>query len=193
MAYNQVCSQVQLLATLVLNQIMPRYSRRGLALRPVHRIKHVIDNSATIAANVQTAFPLIDAKDAPVLANTSEVETGAKVNGIYLKVLVASNEAQVTGAIPNVYLAVWKNPGGNLSVSNITNIGGNDNKRFVIHQEMSMIQNVVSGNPTVLFNGVIKIPKGYIRFGPNDKLELLVRSPAIDISVCLQAHYKEFR
>ncbi len=164
-----------------------------MAMRPINRIKHVVDTSATLAAAAQIDNVIVSAVDAPVLANTNQVVTGAKVNGIYLKVEVASNEDQVTGAIPNVYMIIWKNPGANLTAPAANGVGGSDNKRFVIHQEMIMIQNVVSSNPRVLFNGVIAIPKGYARFGPNDKLQLSILSPAIDISFCFQVHYKEFR
>ncbi len=164
-----------------------------MALRPVHRIKHVVDVSATLAAAAQLNQVIIVAKDAPVLANVTEVETASKVYGLYLKVIVASNEATVGGAIPNCYLFVAKNPGANLTFPAVNAVGSNDNKRFVIHQEMVMIENQISGNPTTIFNGVIKIPKGYARFGPNDNLFVAILCPAINISVCMQAHYKEFR
>ncbi len=166
---------------------------RAMALRPIHRIKHVYDSAATVAAAAVQAFDVIVTKDAPVLANIGEVETGSKVNGIYIKMVCASNQVTEAGAIPNVYFIVFKNPGGNIANPAPNSVGSNDNKRFVIHQEMTMIQNQVSGNPTVIFNGVIVIPKGYRRFAPNDVLRVLVTSPSIDISVCIQCHYKEFR
>ncbi len=163
------------------------------AIRPVHRIKHVVDGSATLNAGTSLQNTLIQSVDAPVLANTAEVETGSKVNGIYLKVECASNEAFDSGAIPNVYILVAKNPGNNITMPAPNAVGSNDNKRFVIHQEMIMINNTIGGNPRVIFNGVIVIPKGYRRFGPSDTLELFILSPAINIAFCLQCHYKEFR
>jgi len=164
------------------------------ALRPIHRIKHVVDLSATVGSATALTQVIAVAKDAPVLANTTEVETGAKINGIYLKVEVASNENQDVGAIPNVYLAVYKNPGGNIGAINPSTVGANDNKRFVFHQEMIMIQNTGKGGiPRILFNGVVVIPKGYRRMAPNDELVVVVRSQALDIATCMQVHYKEFR
>ncbi len=52
-----------------------------------------------------------------------------------------------------------------------------------------------NGLPRVVFNGVIKIPKGYIRNGPNDKLQVVLRvgTAAINFNFCLQCHYKEFQ
>jgi len=167
--------------------------RRSMALRPVNRIKHVVDASATLASGNQIPQPIIIASDTPALADVANVFTGAKVYGVYLKVVVASNEAMVNQAIPHVYMFVIKNPGGNLALPVADAVGSSDNKRYVIHQEMTMLQNVESGNPSVLFNGVIKIPRGYSRFGPNDTLEVAVFCPSLDITFCLQAHYKEFR
>ncbi len=175
-------------------QIMARFRRnRGMALRPVQRIKHVVDSQATLALNTVLPTVVIVASDAPTLSLTKSVQTGSKIYGIYLRVEVASNDAQVSGAVPNVYMIVAKNPGGNLTLPNPNSVGSSDNKRFVIHQEMVMIQNVVSSNPRTLFNGVIAIPRGYSRFGPNDELTVSILSPAIDISLCMQVHFKEFR
>ncbi len=170
---------------------MARYRQ---ALRPINRIKHVVDFSGALAGGTQINNILVNATDTPVLADTNGVETGSKVNGIYLRVEVASNEAADVGAVPQVYLAIVKNPGGNITVPSISGIGVSDNKRFVIHQEMLMIENTGrGGNPRTLFNGVIAIPKGYRRFAPNDTLELSLLSPALDIIFCFQCHYKEFR
>ncbi len=129
-----------------------------------------------------------------MLANILEVETGSKVNGIYLHLEVASNDPVDAGVIPQVYMAIYKNPGGNLTVITPQNVGSNDNKRFVIHQEMVMIQNAGQGSiPRVLFNGVIAIPRGYRRMGPNDTLMMAIFSASLDIAFCYQSHFKEFR
>ncbi len=167
---------------------------RSSALRPVNRIKHVVDNSAALAGGTQLDSVLAGATDTPTLAVTSSVETGSKINGIYLRVEVASDEAADVGAVPQVYLAVIKNPGGNITEPNINGVGASDNKRFVIHQEMLMLENTGrGGNARTLFNGVIAIPKGYRRFAPNDQLILSILAPALNIVFCVQCHYKEFR
>ncbi len=170
------------------------YRNRGMAIRPVHRIKHVVDSSAALAANTTSFFTLALAVDAPVLANSVDVETGAKINGFYIRFETASNEAIDLGAIPNMYIYIWKNPGGNLTRLTPNQVGTNDNKRFVIHQEMSMIENKGQGsNARTMFNGVVVVPKGMRRMGPNDKWEVVMLSPALNVVNCLQCHYKEFR
>ncbi len=164
------------------------------SIRPIQRIKHVVDISQATAAGVNLVLPLIIAIDAPVIANVQEVVTGSTVNAIYLRVEVASNEAISLGAVPNFYVNVQKNPGNNLSNPVANAVGVSDNKRFVIHQEMTMIENKGQGsNSRTAFNGVIVIPKGYRRFGPNDRLDIALLSPALDVVTCLQCHFKEFR
>ncbi len=163
-------------------------------MRPVNRIKHVVDSSATVAGASTNAFQLSLATDTPTLGATTSVETGSKINAFYIRLEAASNEAIDLGAIPNFYMYIWKNAGGNLTRPAVNAVGGNDNKRFVIHQEMTMIENKGQGsNPRTIFNGVIVIPKGMRRNGPNDIWEVVTLCPALNNAVCIQAHYKEFR
>ncbi len=150
----------------------------------------MVDSQAGLTLNNLFTLDLIATVDAPVLANNEEVETGSKVNGIYLRVEI---HAITAGALPNAYMAVFKNPGTNLTPVNPNVVGISDLKKYYIHQEMVMLQKQVNGNPRTLFNGVIAIPRGYRRNGPADKLQLLVFSPGVDLNICVQCHYKEFR
>ncbi len=164
--------------------------RMNMSIRPVHRIKHVVDNQGATPIATDVGVTLIKAVDAPVLANVTEVETGAKVNGIYLKV---EAYATSTAALANFYLIIYKNPGGNITSPVPNSVGNNDNKRFVIHQEMVMMEKNTTGNPRTVFNGVIAIPRGYRRFAPNDLLIATLRTPGVTSDYCIQCHYKEFR
>ncbi len=171
---------------------MPYHRRMG-NLRPVNRIKHVIDANATLGKATVLPTNLVSTTDTPTLGATNSCETGSKVNGIYLKVEMASNEV-ITGGVPNVYLMVYKNPGGNLVMPAPNAVGSNDNKKYVFHQEMIMFESkAINGNPRVLFNGVIAIPKGYRRNGPNDIIGVDILCPLVNTLICIQAHYKEFR
>ncbi len=126
----------------------------------------------------------------PTIAGTPDNEIGSKVNGIYLNVEAYATTA---GALANLYMIVFKNPGGNLAIPVPNQVGANDNKKYVIHQEMKMLEQSVNGNPRTIFNGVIALPKGYRRNGPNDLLQLGFFAPGVNASVCFQCHYKEFR
>ncbi len=167
------------------------FRNRGLGMRPVHRIKHVFDLQGSDAGGTPADLNIVSAVDAPVLANSDEVETGSKVNAIYLHVEAVNTGT--AGTLANAYMYVIKNPGGNLTLPAANAVGVSDNKRFVIHQEMIMFQMVDNSNPRTLFNGVIVIPRGYRRMGPNDELTLRIFSPGVEINWCVQCHYKEFR
>ncbi len=170
--------------------VFRRPFRRGQSLRPINRIKHVVDVQYGEAQGAFTKTQLIKTVESPVLANVTEVEIGCTINGIYLKV---EANATSSAALSNFYLIIYKNPGGNLADINPNAVGIDDNKRFVIHQEMIMFQQVTNSNPRTIFNGVIVIPRGYRRFGPNDLLTMRTTSPGTSTNVCLQCHYKEFR
>ncbi len=164
--------------------------RRRMNLRPINRIKHVFDEQGGIAAGSGiNAFPLITV-DAPVLANPQQVETGSTVNGIFLTVEV---NATSSAALANVYFYIAKNPGNNLSLPEANVVGTDDNKRFVFHQEMVMLQQVTNSNPRTLFKGVIGIPRHFRRNGPADRLNIRIFTPGVAVNYCIQAHYKEFR
>ncbi len=173
---------------------MARHFNRGMGLRPVQRIKHVVDSQFGLVAATQTDVNVIITSDTPALANTSDVQTGSTVHSIYLKVEAAATSGT---ALHNIYLIVFKNPGNNLTVPEGNAVGANDNKKYVIHQEMLLLQveNTVDPNPRVVFQGVVKIPRGYKRNGTNDELTVSLFTPTGggNASVCLQCIYQEFR
>ncbi len=163
------------------------------ALRPIHRIKHVVDAEGGTTAGVVSVIDLIDTEDAPVITGTNECETGSKVNGIYLRVEALHSSG---AGRSNMYMMIYKNTGDALGGARpLPNAqGGSDLKRNVIHTEMIMLNgDAGNGQPRVLFNGVIKIPKGMIRNGPDDKLQCVLLTPTVLADFCLQCHYKEFR
>ncbi len=166
--------------------------RRALRLRPVNSVKHIVDFSQSVAANTQTELVLVRAKDNPTLAVPNDVAVGSTVSWIYLTFEVEANE-QSLGAIPNFYMYVWKNPGGNLTATSPATTGDSDNKKHIIHQEMVMFENVQAGVVRNVFKGVIRIPPRMKRFGFEDELNVVFVAPSLITVSCLQCIYKEFR
>ncbi len=148
------------------------------------------DFQSAIAAGATETSNLILTSDTPDLATTNEVETGSTVNAIFLVVEVVATSA---AALSNVYMHIMKNPGGNITAPAPNAVGVSDNKRFVIHQEMAMLQKQAGSNPRTLFKGVIVIPRGYRRNAPNDILSISILAPGVTLDYCVQCHYKEFR
>ncbi len=169
--------------------VFRRFNRQR-GLRPINRIKHVVDTQQGGVAGTQINNTLVNTVDAPVRTSSNQVITGCTINAIYLKVEV---NAITSAALPNFYMALFKNPGNSLTPMQANAVGVDEDKRYVIHQEMIMLQQQDGSNPRTVFNGVISIPKGYRRFGPNDRLQLLMLSPGVNTNQCLQCIYKEFR
>ncbi len=173
--------------------IVPRFrSRRSDSRRPINRIKHVVDEQGAIAAAGITDFIITDATDTPTLAATTSVETGSTINSIYLVVEV-TRTGTTSDVLPNVYMMLFKNPGNNLTMPNPNVVGANDNKKYVFHQEMVMLQGFNASNPRTLFKGVISIPRHMRRHGPDDTIRMRLLTPGVAISYCVQTHYKEYR
>ncbi len=170
-----------------------RSRRRGNSLRPVNRIKHVFDKQGGLIANTQVATNIATANDDPVLANTDECLTGSTINAFFIVCEVTPTNA---AALANCYFLVGKSEGGNITLPQPNVVGASDNKRYVIHQEMVMMSTTTVetlGNPRTLFKGVIVIPKGMRRMGPNDVWQLNLKSIGTTTNFCFQVHYKEFR
>ncbi len=175
-----------LLKTMMVQETMSRFTR----LRPVQSLKHIVDKQGGLLVNTTVFENLVEAKDAPTLANVSEVQTGATVSALFLNVQVAASS---TSALANVYLAVYKNPGGNLAALDPQSTGDSDDKRFIIHQEMIMTEKNTTAIPRTLYKGVLVIPRGYKRMGYNDRLIVALKSPGVTMDYCVQCIYKEFR
>ncbi len=179
---------------------MPRnYSRQANRLRPVNSIKHVVDAETTVIGATVSTIPLIDTDDLPTLANVSEVLTGSTVGSIYLKVEVQSAATGFQG-VPRIYFAVQKSPGNNIAATNPSSVGDSDVKKYVIHQEMTMVGEITSTTQPpsrTMFQGVIMIPRGYRRNGPDDRLQLNFAHNSGEgtgtTRVCVQCIYKEYR
>ncbi len=168
-----------------------RRRSQGNYLRPVNRIKHVVDSQFATAAAAPNDFTIAFASDTPDLATAAEVETGSVIRSFFISVEVVNTG--VAGVLANAYALFFKNPGGNLTIPAANAVGIDDNKRYVFHQEMVMLQMVDNSNPRTLFKGVLKLPRHLQRMAPNDQIQLRVFSPGVELTGCIQAHYKELR
>ncbi len=165
-------------------------------IKPVNRIKHVVDIQQALPINTLLNVNLIIARDAPVLANTEECLTGSTVNGFFGTVECVASETSTT-ATPNLYIYFSKDPGNAITTSmpKGNEVGKDDLKKYVFHQEMIMLNPLDGGNPRNIFKGVIKIPKHFRRCGPNDRIKMFMFIPStgVAVNICAQFHYKEFR
>jgi len=174
--------------------------RRGMGLRPVQSLKHVVESSGAVNLAAVSVTDVINVVSNPVDTVANACAVGSTVHSIYLRVEVVG----IIGAagIDNIYMAVYKNQGNLINAPNLDAIGGTEKRRFVIHQEMLMTGqpggNPGSSNiPRTLFKGVVKIPRGYKRNAVDDKLQVLLQHRVGESSqktnFCIECIYKEFR
>jgi len=176
-----------LVMTVVVLMKMARFSRR---LHPVNTIKHIVDRQGGLTVDTQAAEQLAVTVDDPATASSNEVNVGSHINGIYLNVQCAATS---TAALANIYMIVVKNPGNNITFPKGNVVGGSDERKFVIHQEMIMTEKNTTAIPRTLFKGVLKIPGSYSRMGIKDRIQIYLLSPGVTYDYCVQCIYKEIR
>ncbi len=180
---------------------MPRINR-ALALRPINSLKHVVDASGVTTGGTPSEVTIAVQVDLPSTTVTNQVHTGSAVKAIFLSVQLSGSVAY--GGVPRVYMIVYKNPGNQVPTPDPSNIGISPRRKFVIHQEMTMVaQQTTSGAgggdgtfPRTMFKGVILLPKRYQRFGDADELTFVIQNATGEATGttrwCLQSIYKEF-
>ena len=167
------------------------------SIRPVQSLKHIVDIPTSAVLAVQSVAPIAIAVNTPTLGTTTDIHNGSTINAVYLRVEVIATTS--FSQVPRIYMAVFKNPGNNLTNPNANGAGSSDAKRYIIHQEMIMVDGVpdVSEFPRTLFNGVIRIPPRLKRFGYNDRLVVLLQNGAGETTgitnACVQSIYKEYQ
>jgi len=173
-------------------------ARLNLAIRPVNSLKHVVDTATSaVAGGIVSVVILSEAEDAPVAANPTHVRIGSVINSIYIRVEVKATANFNT--VPRIYMAIQKNPGNEHPSANPSSIGDSDLRKFIIHQEMTMVGEASDnsgGLPRTMFQGVVKLPSRYRRFGVNDRLictfSLDDGETTAIVNACVQCIYKEF-
>ncbi len=167
-----------------------------MTIRPVQSTKHGIDVATSAAAEVQAVVILAEAVPSPNIANTEQVNYGSSIPSVYMRIEVLGTGTFV--GVPRIYFALMKNPGNNLSIPNASAVGASDSKKFVMHQEMTMVGDATEVKiPRTMFQGVIRIPPRYRRFAANDRLLALFTHAAGETSgvtnACIQCIYKEYQ
>ncbi len=166
-------------------------------LHPVKSLKHVVDSNGLVATDVASRTDVITSLRNPDHTQTNQVEIGSTVGSIYLRVEVKQGAVTASG-VDNIYMAVFKNPGAILVPPNLDQVGTSDKRKYIIHQEMLMLTPATAegGFPRTMFNGVIRVPRGYKRNGVEDKLEVVLQQSQGETNqttqFCIQCIYKEF-
>ncbi len=147
-----------------------RYStrrRRGSSLRPVNSMKNQMNAGAGIT-NTITTKDIVVTKDQPVTTVKEEVQRGCIIKAIWLSFDVCGLGG--TGVLNFCDAYLMKNPGNNLTEPLPSTVGSSNEKKFVFKTWRAMIMRNQDGNAPYHWEGWIKIPKRYQRFGTDDTL-----------------------
>ncbi len=175
--------------------VMPRYmSRRSLALRPVNSVKKVVDVEAGLTASTVSTNNVVNslAAAAWIDAADSNVPQYSNIYGIFLSLYVTLDGAP-DASVPIVDWYISKNPGDNLTMPEPGATGGNDNRRWIIHEGKGLLSFDTIGQPRQLFEGVVVIPKKMQRFSLDDTLQIRILTENHNGFFCLKAIYKFYR
>ncbi len=162
--------------------------------RPINSVKKVIDASGGLAASTPAVVAIADATGgaAWIDAGDTSVAIGCTISSIYLSVFIYLDSNTVTD-VPVLDWYIHKNPGNNLSMPEPGATGGNDNRRWIMHEEKGLATDVNNGGTPMIFKGVIRIPKGRQRMGNDDNISVRILSENYIGFFCVKAIYKFYR
>ncbi len=162
---------------------------RHSSRRPINSVKNIVDGTFLgVTGGTTTDFVVVNAVNDYTGLVAGDVPVGATVSSVYLFVQAVS----ATGTA-NVDYFMAKGPGNvmsNLPVPGAT--GGNQNRRFILHEEKGIPGNAADGAYPLTFKGVIKIPRGRQRIAESDKFIVSIQG-ADTYNACVKAIYKFYR
>ncbi len=169
------------------------FRRRGSSIRPVNRLKHIVDAEGGI--NGVTNNTVIFARARNVRADPfdpTEVLVGSTINGIFITVFaIGSTGAPVQESVNWFLFKQRTGQAGSIPLAGETGVSTVRNQIF--HEEKGLVG---SGDGTAMaFKGVIAIPKGMRRMREGDELKLLIRTnsaTAGEANFCAKVIYNEF-
>ncbi len=161
-------------------------------VRPiVHSTKHYVQISrstvATVARNVED---IVLAVESTVANAVDEVQEGATVKAVYFELWLLD-----TGNDGSNVVIVQKNTSGTngCSFGQMNALGTYIEKKNIFFTHQGLSSNDGVGNPIVVLQGWIKIPKSKQRFGLGDSLHLTIANNSLnDLAYCGFATYKEY-
>ncbi len=169
---------------------MPRrFTRRrnSLALRPVNSNKNVVYLESSIGTS-RVDNRLVTTVDSPTLADLDAVQRGCSIKAIYISIDMCGLAG--TGVLQTCTAYLMKNPGNNLTSPTPRTEGGSNEKKFIFKTWNYMTMRNQDGNPPYHWEGWIKIPKRYQRFGADDNLIITTASTTAAGHLSLMALYK---
>ncbi len=138
-----------------------------------------------------TNLTLVNAVDSPALTASADVERGCTINNIWISLDFCGLAA--TGVLQSTSVFLMKNPGSNLTEPTPRTEGTSNEKKFIFKTWTQMTMRNQDGNPPYHWEGWVKIPKQYRRFGSNDQLNMSVATTTAAGHLSVLALYKWYK
>lgn len=163
--------------------------RRALALRPINSVKNIVDGTFLgVSGGTQTKTLVANGVN-DYTGASGQVPIGATVKSVYLFIQILDSGSTAT----NVDWYIWKGPldlNAGMPAPGAT--GGDENRKYILHEEKGIPGNALDGAFPLTFKGVIKIPRGRQRFGEGDRLQVNAVG-ASAYNMCLKCIYKFYQ
>jgi len=137
------------------------------------------------------SLTLINAVDSATLAAGADVERGCTVNNVWISLDFCGLAA--TGVLQSTTVYLMKNPGTNLTPPAPRTEGTSNEKKFIFKTWNQMTMRNQDGNPPYHWEGWVKIPKQYRRFGSNDQLVMVAATTTAAGHLSVLALYKWYK
>ncbi len=148
---------------------------RGLSLRPIDSMKNYQVLNIGLSGT-QTNNLLIKAVDNPLTSAATDISRGSIVKAIWISIDACGLAG--TGVLNMMDAYLIKNPGANLTPPLPISYGTSNEKKHIFKTWAGMIMRNQDGNSAIHWEGWIKIPKRYQRFGTDDILQLVIQTTA---------------
>ncbi len=166
--------------------------RRGLG-QIIDSNKNIVHIISAGADATKVDVDIVDTQDSATLAVADDVTRGCTIKAVWVELWVTA-AAAVAAGITNTWTGyIIKNPGANLTTPSPTTEGTSNEKKFIIKTWKGLIGTRVEGYMGYSWKGWVKIPRGYQRFGANDKLQFVHLSNGVAALACILFIYKWYK
>ncbi len=168
------------------------FSRRNRAfsLQPVDSNKNIaFISDSTGTTSIATTF--VNTVDSATLAVPTDVERGCSIKAFWISLDFCGLGATGVRQVTRCYII--KNPGANLAPPTPGTEGTSNEKKFIFKEWQQMTMRNQNGNPPYHWEGWIKIPKRYQRFGANDLLQMVYATDTSAGHITAQIIYKWYK
>ncbi len=165
--------------------------RRRSPMAVINSIKNVVSGQGGISTT-ETAIEIAKAVDTPASATgPSEVSQGSIIKAVHVSLDVCGLAG--TGVLQRTGCYIIKNPGANLTIPSAFSVGTSNEKKYVFKQWQYMTMRNQDGINPNHWEGWLKIPKRYQRFGTDDVLSLVHEVSGSTGHIVTQFIYKWYR